>query len=312
MQVYNDLFSIKKDENTVLTIGTFDGVHLGHQEIIGKVKKKAAELRARSFLVTFNPHPRNVLAEPGSVKILSTLKEKEEILQKLGIENLFVINFTKEFSQLPAEKFFSDYIINGIGLREIIIGYDFHFGKGRSGSIETIIEMGKKNNFNVNKVEEVTFNGNEISSTEIRKALTEGNIQQANELLGRNYSFSGTVVQGDKRGRTLGFPTANIKTDDEDKLLPSLGIYVVEFFVSGNKHYGLLSIGKRPTFYNEGNIVPEVYIYDFDEDIYDEYVTVNLIERLRGEEKFSSVEKLVVQMNKDKEAGLEILSKLVN
>jgi riboflavin kinase/FMN adenylyltransferase len=312
MQVYNDLFSIKKDENTVLTIGTFDGIHLGHREITKRVKKKAAELRARSFLVTFNPHPKNVLAQRGSVKILSTLKEKEEILQKLGIENLFVINFTKEFSQLPAEKFFSDYIINGIGLKEIIIGYDFHFGKGRGGSIETIIEMGKKNNFIVDKVEEVTLNGNKISSTEIRKALVEGNIQRANELLGRSYSFSGVVVYGDKRGRTLGFPTANIKIDDEDKLLPALGIYVVEFFVRGNKHYGLLSIGKRPTFYNEGNIVPEVYIYDFNEDIYDEFVTVNLIERLRGEEKFSSVENLIAQMNKDKEAGLGILSSLVN
>jgi len=312
MQVYNDLFSIKKDENTVLTIGTFDGVHLGHQEIIGKVKKKADELRARSFLVTFNPHPRNVLAGSGSVKILTTLKEKEEILQKLGIENLFAINFTKEFSQLPAEKFFSDYVINGIGLKEIIIGYDFHFGKGRGGSIETIIEMGKKNNFKVEKVGEVTHNGDKISSTEIRKALTGSNIHHANELLGRNYSFSGIVVHGDKRGRKLGFPTANIKIDDENKLLPTLGIYVVEFFVKGHKYYGLLSVGKRPTFYNEGNIVPEVYIYDFDEDIYDEFVTVNIFERLRGEEKFSSVEDLVIQMNKDKEAGLEILSKLAN
>jgi riboflavin kinase/FMN adenylyltransferase len=312
MQVYNDLFSIKKDENTVLTIGTFDGIHLGHQEIIGQVKKNAAELRARSFLVTFNPHPGNVLAGTGSVKILSTLNEKEKILQKMGIENLFVINFTKEFSQLPAENFFSDYIINGIGIKEIIIGYDFHFGKGRGGSIETIIEMGKKNNFKVDRVDEVTLNGKKLSSTEIRKALINGNINLANELLGRYYFFSGIVVQGDKRGRTLGFPTANIKTDDEDKLLPALGIYVVEFFVKGNKYYGLLSIGRRPTFYNDGNIVPEVYIYDFDEDIYDEYVTVNIIERLRGEEKFSSVEDLITQMNKDKEAGLEILSKLAN
>ena len=307
MQVYNDLFSIKKDDNTVLTIGAFDGVHLGHLEIIEKVKLRATELKARSFLLTFNPHPRNVLSGSGSIKTLNTLKEKEEILQNLGIENLFVINFNKEFSQLPAEKFFSDYIINGIGLKEIIIGYDFHFGKGRGGSIETIIEMGKRNNFKVDKVEEVTFDGNKISSTKVRKALIEGKINLTNNLLGRKYSFSGIVVHGDKRGRTLGFPTANIKTDDEDKLLPALGIYVVEFFVNNQKHFGLLSLGKRPTFYDEGNIVPEVYIYNFDEDIYDEYVTVNLIERLRGEEKFSSVENLIVQMNKDKENGLKIL-----
>ncbi|OGU70343.1 MAG: riboflavin biosynthesis protein RibF [Ignavibacteria bacterium RBG_16_34_14] len=310
MQVYNDLFSIKKDENTVVTIGTFDGIHLGHQEIIEKVRKKAVELRARSFLVTFNPHPRNVLTGQSSLKVLSTLNEKEQVLEKLGIENLFVINFTKEFSQLPAEKFFSDYIINGIGLKEIVIGYDFRFGRGRGGGIETLIEMGEKNNFKVYKVGEVALNKDKISSTEIRKALTDGNIRYSNELLGRYYSFSGIVVHGDNRGRALGFPTANIKIDDEDKLLPALGIYVVEFFVKGNKYYGLLSVGKRPTFYNEGNIIPEVYVYDFDEDIYDEFVTVNVIERLRGEEKFSSVENLVIQMNKDKEAGLEILRKI--
>jgi len=309
MQVYNDLFSIKKDENTVLTIGTFDGIHLGHQEIIDKVKERADGYGGRSFLVTFNPHPRKVVSNSGKVKVLSTLKEKEEILRKLGMENLFVINFTREFSQNPAEKFVMDYLINGIGLREIVIGFDHHFGKGRSGSIETLIELGKKNNFNVERVDEITINGDKISSTAIRNALADGNVQHAGKLLGRYYSFSGEVVHGDKRGRTLGFPTANIKLDDEDKLLPGLGIYVVEFFIKGNKHYGLLSVGRRPTFYDDGNIVPEVYIYDFDEDIYDEYVTVNVIQRLRGEEKFSSVENLVAQMNKDKEAGLEVLRK---
>ena len=157
MQVYNDLFSIKKDENTVLTIGTFDGIHLGHQEIIDKVKERADGYGGRSFLVTFNPHPRKVVSNSGKVKILSTLKEKEEILRKLGMENLFVINFTREFSQNPAEKFVMDYLINGIGLREIVIGFDHHFGKGRSGSIETLIELGKKNNFNVERVDEIIF-----------------------------------------------------------------------------------------------------------------------------------------------------------
>jgi riboflavin kinase/FMN adenylyltransferase len=312
MQVFNDLFSIKKDKNTVLTIGTFDGVHLGHQEIIQTVNKRAVEYGARSFLVTFNPHPKKVVSKSGDIKILTTIREKETILRNLGIENLLIINFTKEFSQQSAEKFFSDYIINGIGLREIIIGYDHHFGKGRGGSIETLINMGKDNNFSVERVEEIKMDGFTVSSSEIRKALSEGDIQRANFLLGRYYSFSGTVVHGDKRGRKLGFPTANIQLDNKDKILPANSIYVVEFFVKGNNHFGLLSVGRRPTFYNEGNIVPEVYIYNFDEDIYDEFVTVNVIERLRSEEKFSSVEDLVDQMNKDKEAGLQILSKLVN
>jgi riboflavin kinase/FMN adenylyltransferase len=310
MQVYNDLNSIEKDENTVLTIGTFDGIHLGHREIIEKVKKEASFYGGRSFLVTFNPHPGKVVSKSGKVNILSTVKEKKEILSSSGLENLFIINFTKEFSQISAEQFVTEYLIKSIGLKEIIIGYDHHFGKGRGGSIETLMEMGEQNNFIVDRINEVNINGDKISSTAIRNALADGNVKHANKLLGRYYSFSGEVVHGDKRGRTLGFPTANIKLDDEDKLLPALGIYVVEFFVKGNKHYGLLSIGRRPTFYNEGNIVPEVYIYSFDEDIYDEFVTVNVMQRLRGEEKFSSVENLVEQMNKDKEAGLEILEKL--
>jgi riboflavin kinase / FMN adenylyltransferase len=308
MQVYNDLISIENDVNTVLTIGTFDGIHLGHKEIIAKVNKKASIYGGRSFLVTFNPHPRKVISKSGSLNILSTLKEKKEILNRSGIDNLFIINFTKEFSQIPAETFVNDYLIKGIGLKEIVIGYDHHFGKGRGGSIETLMELGQKNNFKVDRINEVTINGDKISSTAIRNALADGNVQHANNLLGRYYSFSGEVVHGDKRGRTLGFPTANIKLDDEDKLLPAIGIYVVEFVVKGNLHFGLLSVGKRPTFYNEGIIIPEVYIYNFDEDIYEEYVTVNIIQRLRGEEKFSSVDDLVVQMNKDKAAGLEVIN----
>lgn len=312
MQVFSNLSLIKKDKNTVLTIGTFDGIHLGHQKIIEKVKKKASLNRARSLVVTFNPHPKKILSKAGNIKILSTLKEKITTLENLGIENLFVIEFTKEFSQIPAENFFTDYIIKGTGIKEIIIGYDHHFGKGRNGGFETLMEMGQGHNFSVDRVGEVEFGGDIISSTKIRSALAGGEIGIVNSYLGRYYTFGGTVVRGDRRGRLLGFPTANIKLDEEDKLLPALGIYMVEFIVSNNNYYGLLSIGRRPTFYNSGDIVPEVYVYDFDKEIYDEYVTVNVIERLRGEEKFSSAEELIEQMNKDKELGLEILSKLIN
>ena len=312
MQVFRDLASIKKDKNTVLTIGTFDGIHLGHQNIIEEVKKNATAYGARNFVVTFNPHPRKILSEASNIKILSTLREKMTTLENLGVENLYVIEFTKEFSQLTAESFFSNYIINGIGIKEIIIGYDYHFGKGKGGSVETLMKMGKENDFSVSQIEEVKVKGNTVSSTKIRKALIEGDIQLASTYLGGHYSFSGVVVSGDRRGRTLGFPTANIQLDDPEKLLPALGIYVVEILIGGSNFFGLLSVGKRPTFYNEGAIVPEVYIYDFDEDIYGEYITINIIERLRGEEKFSSAEELIKQMNKDKESGLEILSKKIN
>jgi riboflavin kinase/FMN adenylyltransferase len=224
--------------------------------------------------------------------------------------NLLVIKFTKEFSQLSAEEFFKYYIIDKIGIKKIFIGYDHHFGKGRGGDATTLKDMGRQYGFGVEVVDAFRSDGEIISSTKIRRALSNGNLRTAAGYLGRNYEFSGDVVEGDKRGRELGFPTANIKMDNQDKLLPALGIYLVEIFVGNSRHYGLLSIGKRPTFYNSGKIVPEVYIYDFNSEIYGENVRVSVIDRLRGEEKFASAEELVEQMKIDKQNGIEIIRKL--
>ena len=220
-----------------------------------------------------------------------------------------IINFTKEFSQLSSEKFFKDYIIEKIGIKEIVVGYDHHFGKGRSGDVNTLRKMGIEYGFDVTTVEPFKINDEAVNSTKIRKALSEGNIKTANAFLGREYSFSGIVVEGDKRGRELGFPTANISIDDEEKLLPALGIYAVEFMFDNEKHKGLLSIGIRPTFYNSGKIIPEVYLYDFNRDIYNKKITVKIIDWIRAEEKFPSAEALVEQMQKDKIKGLEIFKK---
>ncbi len=310
MNIFHDISDINKDENTFITLGTFDGIHLGHQKIIDRLISKTRSANGRSFLITFHPHPRNVISQNTDFKILSTPEEKAAVLEKLGIMNLLVINFTKEFSQQTAEEFFKNYIIDKIGIKDIIIGYDHHFGKGRGGDESTLREMGGQYGFGVETVGAFRLDGEIVSSTKIRKALTDGDIKKANAYLDRNYEFSGTVMEGDKRGRELGFPTANIKTDNENKLLPALGIYLVEFFVRNKKHYGLLSIGKRPTFYNSGKIVPEVYIYDFDEEIYGDTVKVIVLERLRGEEKFSSADELVVQMQIDKKNGIEIIRKL--
>ncbi len=311
MEVFNRLSEVKKNKNTILTLGTFDGIHLGHKKIIDRLIEKATLNSGRSFLVTFDPHPRNVISN-SKIKVLNTLKEKLDILSGYGIEKTLVINFTKEFSQLTSEEFFKNYIIDRIGISEIVIGYDHHFGKGRGGDEKTLRELGAEFDFNVTRVEAVTINGVTVSSTKIRNALQNGDVKLASLLLGRYYSFSGTVIKGDGRGRMLGFPTANIKLDDEDKLLPAIGIYVVEFIIENKKTFGLMSIGKRPTFYNDGKLITEVYVFDFEEDIYDKYVTVNILDRIRGEEKFSSADELIIQMKKDKEAGLEILSKLVN
>jgi len=307
MNIFHDISEINRDKNTFLTLGTFDGIHLGHRKIIDKLIGRSRSENGRNFLITFDPHPRNVISKNADFKILSTPAEKAIVLEKLGIMNLLVINFTTEFSQQTAEEFFKSYIIDRIGIREIVIGYDHHFGKGRGGDESTLREMGKQYRFGVATVDAFRLNGEIVSSTKIRKALFEGDIKTAGSYLGRHYEFSGLVIEGDRRGRELGFPTANIKPDNEYKLLPALGIYLVGFYVNNRNHFGLLSIGKRPTFYNSGKIVPEVYIYDFDDDIYDRMVKVTILERLRGEEKFSSADELIKQMRIDKQTGLEII-----
>lgn len=312
MHVFDNVNDLKQDKNSVVTIGTFDGIHPGHLKIIEKMVSCSKEKGCRNVVITFYPHPRTVLGKDNSLKMLSTQEEKISLLEKYGVENLLIIKFTKEFSALSAEEFIFKYLINGIGLREIVLGHDHHFGKGREGNVELLASIGLKENFVVTKTDAVVIEGEIVSSTKIRNALISGDLKKANKLLGRNYEFSGVVVGGDKRGRKLGYPTANIKLSSEEKLLPAVGIYVVKTSIDGKLHNGLLSIGKRPTFYDDAEIVTEVFIYDFDREIYGEKVTVELIERLRGEEKFNSAEELINQMNKDKENGLKIFNKLNN
>lgn len=312
MRIFRELSEVVLDDNNIVTLGTFDGIHLGHKKIIKEVVKKATDYGDESFLITFHPHPRKIIPGDLNVKLLSTSTEKLEMFKSLGIQNLLIVNFTKEFSKLSPEAFIDNYIVNGIGAKEVVIGYDHHFGRGRGGDISFLKNKGIKSGFKVTIVPGFEIDNVLVSSSKIRNELLAGNIVTANKYLGRFYSFSGTVVQGDKRGRELGFPTANLRIENEEKLLPAIGIYAVEFIVKGNIYQGLLSIGKRPTFYDSGEIVPEVFIFDFNEEIYNENVAVNLVERIRGEEKFSSAEELIEQMKKDKEIGLEILNKLVN
>jgi riboflavin kinase/FMN adenylyltransferase len=312
MKIIKDLREIKRDEKSVITLGTFDGLHLGHQQIVDKVIQKSRKSGGRSFLITFDPHPRKVIPGRNDVKILSTLDEKEVILEQLGLENLFVINFTTEFSKQSPEEFVKKYLVDGIGLQEIVIGHDHHFGKERDGNFELLQNLGRKFNFTVTLIPEFSVEGETVSSTKIRKALLAGDVLKAGKMLGRNYSFKGKIVRGDGRGRKLGFPTANLSTGNEDKLIPAKGIYAAECVVENEKHFGLLSLGSRPTFHKDGDIIPEFYIFDFDKDIYDKIMQVNLVDRIRDEEKFDSVDKLIIQMKKDEETGKEILSKLIN
>ncbi len=310
MQIYQDFLEVEHNDNTIITLGTFDGIHLGHKEIIGAVVQKATEFGGRSLLITFSPHPRKVIPGGNKIKLLSTLSEKKKIIETFGMDNLLVIQFTKEFSQQTPEEFVEKYLINGIGVKEIVIGYDHHFGKGRGGDIEILKKKGEEIGFGVTAVPEYKIDDIIVSSTKIRKALIAGDIVNANKMLGRFYSFEGVVVPGDKRGRELGFPTANLLVENEDKLLPATGIYAAECIVEENKHNALLSIGSRPTFHEAGEIIPEVYIIDFNKQIYNQTVRVNVVDRIRGEEKFSSAEELVKQMKNDKEIGLKILKQI--
>jgi riboflavin kinase/FMN adenylyltransferase len=312
MKIIKELREIKRDEKSVITLGTFDGLHLGHQQIVDKVIQKSRNSGGRSFLITFDPHPRKVIPGRNDVKILTTLDEKEVILEKLGLENLFVINFTTEFSKQSPEEFVKKYLVDGIGLQEIVIGHDHHFGKERDGNFKLLQNLGRKFNFAVTLVQEFSVEGETVSSTKIRKALLAGDVLKAGKMLGRNYSFKGKIVRGDGRGRKLGFPTANLSTGNEEKLIPAKGIYAAECVVENEKLFGLLSLGSRPTFHKDGNVIPEFYIFDFDRDIYDKIMQVNLVERIRDEEKYNSVEELIIQMKKDEETGKEILSKLNN
>lgn len=312
MRIIKELAEIERNEKSVITLGTFDGLHLAHQKIVQEVINRSGQIDGRNFLLTFEPHPRKVIPGRNDVKLLSTLEEKTRVLEKLGLENLFVINFTTEFSKQSPEDFVKKYLVDGIGLTEIIIGYDHHFGKGRDGNFNLLEDMGRKNNFSVTLIPEYSVDGETVSSTKIRNALLEGNVVKAAKMLGRLYSFKGKIVRGDGRGKQLGFPTANISVSDEDKLIPAKGIYAAECTVQNQKHYGLLSLGSRPTFHKDGDIIPEFYIFDFDRDIYDEIMQVELVEKIRNEEKFNSIDALISQMKNDEEKGRIILSKLIN
>jgi riboflavin kinase/FMN adenylyltransferase len=310
MVIIKSLDEIKQDKNTVVTLGTFDGIHLGHQQIVRSVVEKTRKYNARNFLITFDPHPRKIVSTKNHIKLLSTLNEKIKILTTLGIENLFVINFTEEFSQQTPEQFVIRYLVEGIGVKEIVIGYDHHFGKGRGGNFDLLNSLGEKYNFLITPVEGYKVGEETVSSTKIRNALLEGNVSKSNKMLGRYYSFAGKVVRGDGRGKQLGYPTANLKIENEDKLLPEIGIYAARCLVGEKWYNALLSIGCRPTFISDGSVIPEIYILDFDGDIYNKELIIKVIERIRGEEKFNSAEELIKQMDKDKEAGLKIFEEV--
>jgi riboflavin kinase/FMN adenylyltransferase len=309
LKVFNSISSYVSQKQSIVTIGTFDGVHIGHQEIIEKIIEDAKKSDCESLILTFFPHPRMVLAHESGVKLLNTINEKIELLQKIGLSDLIIHPFDETFSQLSAEEFVADILVEKLKIKKIILGHDHRFGKNRSASIEDLIIFGKKYNFEVEQISAQKIDQVAISSTKIRTALLEGNITLANQYLGYQYFFSGKVVKGKQLGRTIGFPTANIQIDEEYKLIPKNGVYIVKSTISDKTYFGMMNIGTRPTVDGK-NLTIEVYFFDFEKDIYDTSITVSILDRIRDEKKFDSFDDLKKQIEKDKETSISYIKSL--
>lgn len=280
--------------DAIATVGTFDGVHRGHQMVLSKLIEKARELHMQSAVVTFDQHPLRIVRPEHAPLVLTTRAEKEAILTGYDVDRIHVVPFTKELSQYPPEQFVNEILIERFGMHHLVIGYDHGFGKGRSGDVETLRRIGRATGFGVDVVPPYDVDGEHVSSSRIRALLLEGKIEQATHALGRPYSIRGRVVKGDGRGRQLGMATANLALDDQQKLLPLEGIYAVTV----SELPGVLHLGPRPTIAGADATI-EVHIFDFDRDIYDHTITVELHARMRGIERFDSVEQLAAAMQRD-------------
>jgi riboflavin kinase / FMN adenylyltransferase len=309
MRIHRDLTHLPALRRAVITIGTFDGVHSGHRFIIQQLQQAAAACEGETVIITFDPHPREVL-QPGSnqVRLLTTLDEKIELLAKHGIDHLVIVPFTQAFSEMSAQSYLEDFLIETFKPHTIIIGYDHRFGHNREGGLELLEAEQTRYGFELIEIPQQVVHDLSVSSTKIRKNLQEGNINLANELLGYQYFLEGKVIHGDKMGRQLGYPTANMELPDARKLIPAQGIYAIKVHI---KKYekplnGIMSIGTRPTF-NGTDLRLEAHVFDFNEELYDQIIRVEMISFIRANQKFDNIEALITQMDKDSLAAREIL-----
>jgi len=300
MNVYFGIKEFKKLENAVVTSGTFDGVHLGHQKILNRLNQVANLTNGQSVVITFYPHPRSVISSDNRiVKLLSTLDEKIELLENSGVNHLLIIPFTREFSELSSEEFIQNILIETIGTKTLVIGYDHRFGKNREGSFDFLKQNKEKYGFEIEEISRQDIENVGVSSSKIRKALQEGDVPSADHFLGRNYSLSGLIVKGKQLGRTIGFPTANIQVREIAKLIPADGVYAVKVHHNAAVFGGMLNIGNRPTVDGTYQTI-EVNIFDFDQEIYGENLKVEFLQKIREEKKFSGLDELNHQIGIDK------------
>jgi riboflavin kinase/FMN adenylyltransferase len=310
LNVFPSISEFNSTKKTIVTIGTFDGVHIGHQKIIEKLIQETKKADCESLILTFFPHPRMVLNGSSSIKLLNTINEKSSLLEKMGLDNLVVHPFDKKFSNLSAEEFVKTILVDSFNIKKIIIGYDHRFGNNRAANIDDLISFGKKYDFEVEQISAQEIDSVSVSSTKIRDAITDGNMIVANEFLGYEYILSGKIITGKQLGRTIGFPTANIKIEENYKLIPKNGVYIVKSHLQEKTVFGIMNIGLNPTVNGE-DLSIEVHFLDFEADLYNKNITVSVIARIRDEQKFTSIDLLKAQIQEDKNYAISFIKKRI-
>ena len=304
MQILSNLFEIKLSKATIATIGTFDGIHIGHQKILNSLARFARENSLKSVVITFDPHPRKVINKKNSIELINTIEEKKEKLKTLGIDYLIVQKFDEKFSETEANKFV-EILKNNINIEKLIVGYDHRFGKNRNADINDLKKYGKELNFEVIEIDALEIEEVNISSTKIRSAIKDGNIRQANSYLGYNFFLGGEVVKGHSRGKELGFPTANLKID-EDKIIPKNGVYLVKSKIDHQDIYGMMNIGYNPTFNNKSKKI-ETHFFNLNKNLYGKIIKIELLEYIREEKRFETVDDLINRLKLDREKCLKLI-----
>lgn len=308
MEIIHSIFNFYPTQKTFVTIGAFDGVHIGHQKIIKKLVTETKASQKKSVLLTFFPHPRMVLQKEATIKLINSIDERAKYLKKTGLDYLIIHPFDKEFSQLTAFNFVRDVLVNRLNISKLIIGYDHHFGKNREGNIEQLTEYSHIFGFEVEEIPAQDVDEVSVSSTKIRKALFDGKIEIANKYLGYKFSISGKVVNGKQLGGKIGFPTANLQVLETYKLIPKKGVYVIRATVENKITFGMMNIGNRPTVGGKNQTI-EIHFFDFHQDLYGKKLSVELLYFIRDEQKFNSVNQLVNQLKKDEKTSRRFLEK---
>ena len=308
MKIFNNIQSYSSEKESILTIGTFDGVHIGHNKILTKLVEESKKNNLSSLIMTFFPHPRIVLQKSEEIKMIDTMDEKINLFEKTGVDNLIIQPFDENFSKIRAKEFVEEILVKRLKIKHIIIGYDHRFGKDREASVEDLKKFGLNYMFTVEEIAAQEIHSIAISSTKIRNAILKGEIKKCNEYLGRNFMLTGKVVHGDGLGKKINFPTANIQIKEPYKIIPKNGVYLAKTIFNSNIYFGMMNIGVRPTIGGKNKSL-EIYFFNFKDNIYDKTISIEIINKIRDEEKFSSIDELKTQLKKDEQFCLKLINK---